>query len=223
MALSMHMTVQGVEAGAQSLVAEAAAEAAEMWTGAGAVQMLVWAGFLRQGMSVASCLPDCGMRASYRGEVETEAPRAASEVVREQHWHSPGPADWVLAVSCREWAIYMAAAPQTWVRNPFRHPGPLGFWGAAGGRDVMDEEAAPVSLEEVEGAGGHMPLHREAVAEQQTWVLVVEEEILSGAAREERASVSGWGRTRSPSSCWRRGPAEAGEAEVLSLTLWRNL
>ena len=77
---SAHMTVQEAEAGAQSLVAEAAADA-----GAGAVQMLVWTGFLRQRMSVAYCLPDCGVGVSYRGEVETEAPRAASEAAGGRH------------------------------------------------------------------------------------------------------------------------------------------
>ena len=84
------MTVQGVEAGAQSLVAEAAADAE-----AGAVQMLVWTGFLRQRMSVAYCLPDCDVGVSYRGGVETEAPRVASEAAGGRHWHSADPAGWV--------------------------------------------------------------------------------------------------------------------------------
>ena len=87
----------------------------------------------------------------------------------------------------------------------------------------MGEEAAPVSLGEARGADGRTPPHRETVAEQRIWALVVEGETLSGVAREEkRASASGWGRTRSRSSCWRHGPGEAGEAEALSLTLWRS-
>ena len=82
----------------------------------------------------------------------------------------------------------MVAALQIWVR----HPGPLGFWGAAEGRDAMGEGAALVSLEEAGGADGRTPPHQEAAAEQRTWVLVVEGETLSGVAREEkRASVSG--------------------------------